>query len=82
MLKLGMSRRARPPGRAQDGGGPEKPPKNSAPFPALIVLTLVVGLLLLALVDESYRPAFADLVKAGVAGYVGWVMPSPHSADN
>lgn len=82
MLKLGMSRRARSPGRAQDVVTPEKLPKNLAPFPALIVLTLVTGLLLLALVDESYRPAFAELVKVGVAGYVGWVMPSPHSASS
>jgi hypothetical protein len=41
----------------------------------LVVLILVVGSLLLAVMDANFRPAFADLAKVGVAGYLGWMMP-------
>ena len=34
---------------------------------------LVGGSLGLAVVDKDYRPVFADLVKVGFGGYVGWV---------
>ena len=44
-------------------------------FLTLIVLILVVGSLALAIMDANFRPAFADLAKVGVAGYLGWMMP-------
>ncbi len=44
-------------------------------FLTLIVLILVVGSLALAILDANFRPAFADLAKVGIAGYLGWMMP-------
>ena len=40
-----------------------------------VVLILVVGSLGLAILDENYRPTFADLAKVGVGGYIGWMIP-------
>jgi hypothetical protein len=44
----------------------------------LIVLIFVVGSLVLAIIDASYRLAFADLAKVAVAGFLGWMMPRNH----
>ena len=41
----------------------------------LIILILVIGSLVLAIIDSSFRPAFADLAKVTMAGYLGWMMP-------
>ena len=53
--------------------------KQSIPFKegflTLVVLILVVGSLILAVMDENFRPAFADLAKVGVGGYIGWMIP-------
>lgn len=35
----------------------------------------------LAVVDKDYRPVFADLVKVGFGGYVGWVTSTRHEQD-
>lgn len=43
----------------------------------VVVLILVIGSLVLAVMDAQLRPAFADLAKVGVAGYLGWMMPRP-----
>jgi hypothetical protein len=43
----------------------------------LIVLILVLGSLAIAIIDPSFRPAFADLAKVAMAGYLGWMMPRP-----
>lgn len=39
------------------------------------VLTLVVGSLVLAVIDPSFRPNFAELSKLAVAGYIGSLVP-------
>lgn len=44
-------------------------------FLTLIVLILVLGSLTIAIMDPSFRPAFADLAKVVIAGYLGWMMP-------
>ena len=52
--------------------------KKNSPSNSLlptVVLTLVVGSLGLAIVDENYRPIFADLAKVGIGSYIGWMMP-------
>ena len=41
----------------------------------VLVLILLVGFLGLAIVDESYRPAFADLAKVGIGGYLAMLIP-------
>jgi hypothetical protein len=43
----------------------------------LIILILVIGSLALAIIDPSFRPAFADLAKVAIAGYLGWMIPRP-----
>jgi hypothetical protein len=44
-------------------------------FLTLIVLILVLGSLAIAVIDPGFRPAFADLAKVAMAGYLGWMMP-------
>jgi hypothetical protein len=41
----------------------------------LLILVLVAGALGLAIIDANSRPAFIDLAKVGMAGYLGWMMP-------
>ncbi len=41
----------------------------------LVVLVLAVGSLVLAVIDSSTRPAFADLTKIAVGAYIGLLMP-------
>lgn len=43
---------------------------------AVIVLVLVSGSLLLAVVDEGYRDAFADLTKVALGAYIGLLVPN------
>lgn len=40
-----------------------------------IALTLVLGCLGLAIIDEQSRPSFYDLANIGLGGFVGWVAP-------
>ena len=40
-------------------------------FLGILVLVLAIGLLALAVIDPSTRPAFADLVKVAVGAYAG-----------
>ncbi len=47
----------------------------------LMVLVFVVGSLVLAVIDASFRPAFADLAKVAVAGYLGWMIPRHSTRD-
>jgi hypothetical protein len=43
-------------------------------FAFVITITLLVGGSFgLAVIDKDYRPVFADLVKVGFGGFVGWV---------
>ncbi|QSJ16376.1 hypothetical protein JYQ62_32370 [Nostoc sp. UHCC 0702] len=47
---------------------------KSKEFAFVITITLLVGGSFgLAVVDKDFRPVFADLVKVGFGGYVGWV---------
>lgn len=56
---------------------------NEPPFKegilAPVVLLLVMGSLAIAIIDESSRPAFTDLAKVGVGGYIGLMMPRRES---
>lgn len=38
-------------------------------------MVLAFGLLALAVIDPSTRPAFADLTKVAVGAYIGLLMP-------
>lgn len=42
-----------------------------------VVLSLVLGSLALAIIDQSFRPSFAELAKIAVAGYIGSLIPRP-----
>ncbi|MGL5872851.1 MAG: hypothetical protein ACRC2R_10870 [Xenococcaceae cyanobacterium] len=48
---------------------------NSFSVRSLVVLMLLGGSCYLAVVDESYRPQFADLAKIGLGGYLGQLLP-------
>lgn len=37
----------------------------------IVVMVLVIGSFALAVVDEGFRPAFADLAKVTMAAYLG-----------
>jgi hypothetical protein len=44
---------------------------------ALTMLTILftIGLLIIAIIDEKYRPTFSDLAKVCVGGYIGLLVP-------
>lgn len=42
---------------------------------SVVVLLLVSGSLAMAVIDKNFRPAFADLVKIGVGGYLAQLIP-------
>ena len=44
-------------------------------FLGIIVLVLALGSLVLAVIDPSTRPAFADLAKVSVGAYIGLLTP-------
>lgn len=44
-------------------------------FLTVVVLVAVTGSLALAVLDEGSRPAFVDLAKVVVAGYLAWMTP-------
>lgn len=44
-------------------------------FLTIVVLSLVLGSLGIAILDPQFRPAFADLAKVGISGYLGWMIP-------
>ena len=45
----------------------------------IAILILVSGSLLLALIDESNRPLFADLSKVCIGAYIGRSLPKSKS---
>lgn len=45
-------------------------------FPSVLVTFLVVGGFSLAIVDSQFRPSFATLANAGLAGYLTHLVPS------
>ncbi|NEO33188.1 MAG: hypothetical protein F6K36_22740 [Symploca sp. SIO3C6] len=44
-------------------------------FLLIVLMMLVGGSLCLAIIDPCFRPAFADLAKVGISGFLGWMMP-------
>jgi hypothetical protein len=48
---------------------------NSFSVRSLVILSLLGGSIYLAVVDNSYRPAFSDLCKIGLGGYLGQLIP-------
>jgi hypothetical protein len=53
-----------------------KAPKHeNANFISIVVLIFATGALALAVIDENFRPNFAELAKLVIAGFIGWTMP-------
>lgn len=42
---------------------------------SFVTILLVGGAIALALIDPAFRPAFGDLAKVGVGGYLGQLLP-------
>ena len=42
---------------------------------SVVVVSLVFGALTIAIADPTFRPAFADLAKFGIGGYLGQMLP-------
>lgn len=42
---------------------------------SIVTILLVSGAIALAVIDPSFRPAFGDLAKVGVGGYLGQLLP-------
>ena len=42
---------------------------------SVVVIILVIGSLVLAIADHSFRTTFGDLAKIGVGGYLGQMLP-------
>lgn len=40
-----------------------------------IALVIVTGTVVLAIVDESFRPTFGEIAKLVLAGYLGQLVP-------
>jgi hypothetical protein len=51
-------------------------PRHKSDILPFVVLTLVIGSLILAVIDQNSRATFADLAKVGVGGYIGLMKPS------
>ncbi|NJN12182.1 MAG: hypothetical protein HC815_31170 [Richelia sp. RM1_1_1] len=51
------------------------PSSPSSKTLSVLVIILLIGFLTLAILDESYRPAFADLAKVGIGGYLAMLIP-------
>jgi threonine/homoserine/homoserine lactone efflux protein len=48
---------------------------------AVVILILVIGSVILAVIDQSTRPAFADLVKVTLGAYIGLLVPNKKSRE-
>lgn len=46
---------------------------------SVVVLSFVWGAIYLAIVDDSFRPRFADLVYVAIGGYFGQLVPKQKS---
>lgn len=42
---------------------------------SLVILLLVLGGCSLAIVDQKFRPVFGDIIKFGLGGYTGQLVP-------
>lgn len=42
---------------------------------SLVILFLVLGGCGLAVIDEKFRPIFGDIIKFGLGGYTGQMIP-------
>ena len=42
---------------------------------SIIVIGLVVGVFVLAVIDDGFRHIFGDIAKVGVGGYLGQLQP-------
>jgi hypothetical protein len=52
-------------------------PFSQARILGAVVLLLVLGSVVLAIIDPSTRPMFADLTKVVVGAYIGLYIPAP-----
>lgn len=46
---------------------------------SLVVLLLVIGGCGLSVIDSSFRPIFGDIIKFGLGGYMGQLVPNSKS---
>lgn len=44
---------------------------------SIVVLLFVVGALILAVIDSSFRPTYGHLADVAIGGYLGQLMPQP-----
>lgn len=49
--------------------------RNSFSLPALVMLIFALGALALAVIDESFRPKYADLAGVAIGGFFGHLLP-------
>ena len=53
-----------------------RPSVSKEGFLAVVILILVIGSVILAVIDQSTRTAFADLTKVTLGAYIGLLMPN------
>jgi hypothetical protein len=58
-----------------------RPSVSKEGFLAVVILILVIGSVILAVIDQSTRPAFADLTKVTLGAYIGLLMPNKKSGE-
>lgn len=49
---------------------------------SVVILLLVIGCLIVAIIDISFRPTFGDIAKIGIGGYLGQLLPEKQSASS
>ncbi|HBL59145.1 MAG TPA: hypothetical protein DDZ80_11680 [Cyanobacteria bacterium UBA8803] len=49
---------------------------------AVVILILVIGSVILAVIDQSTRPAFADLTKVTLGAYIGLLIPNKNREND
>lgn len=42
---------------------------------SIVIVGLLIGSTTLAVMDEKFRPAYGDLAKIGLGGYLGQLLP-------
>lgn len=49
---------------------------------SVVIIILVIGALVLAIQDKTFRETFGDLAKIGVGGYLGQLLPQEKKDKN
>ena len=48
---------------------------NEQPLFKVVIIMLLAGFIILAIIDEKYRPPFANLAFLGIGGYLAMLIP-------